>query len=56
METRILSMKAMQSLSTKYRIHIDLNISLLLCWDIFYEILDIGLLQTCEMEIFCDCS
>ena len=41
----------MQSLSTKYRLHIDLKINL----HIFYKIVDTVLLQTCDMEIFCDC-
>ena len=56
METRILYKEAMQSLSTKYGLHIDLNINLLLCLHIFYKIVDTGPLQTCEMEIFCDYS
>ena len=56
METRILSTWAMQSLSTKYRLHIDLKINLFLCLHIFYKIVDAGFLQTCEIEIFCDCS
>ena len=56
METTILSMYTMEILPTKYRLHIDLNINLLLCLHIFYKIVDTGLPQTSEMEIFCDCS
>ena len=32
----------MQSLSIKYRLHIDLNINMLLCLHIFYKIVDSG--------------
>ena len=42
----------MQSLSTKYRLLIDLNINLLLCLHIFHKIVDKGLLQICQMESF----
>ena len=56
MKTRILSISSMQSLPTKYRLHKDLNINLLLCLRIFYEIVDTDLLQTCQMKIFWDCS
>ena len=56
METRTLSMQAMQSISTKYRLHIDLKINLLLCLHIFYKIVDKSLFQTCQMDIFWDCS
>ena len=41
----------MQSLPTKYRLLIDLNINLLLYLQIFYKIVDKGLLQICQMEI-----
>ena len=36
----------------KIRLHIDLNINLLLCLHIFYKIVRTVLQQTCEMEIF----
>ena len=52
MEIRILHMQAMQSLSTKYRLHINLW----LCLHRFYKTVDAGLLQNCEIEIFCSCS
>ena len=42
----------MQSLSTKYRLLIDVNINLLLCLHKFYKIVDKGLLQISQMEIF----
>ena len=42
--------------STNYRLHKDLNINLLHCLHIQYKIVDTGLLQTCKMEMFCDCS
>ena len=43
-------------LSTKYGLLINLNRDLLLCLHIFYKIVDKGLLQICQIEIFWKCS